>query len=154
MRRGRASIGVGILLCAWVAGAPATSQSDIDALMKRVLATRDENWKKLQQYLLEEHVTSEVQNGSARIWGERREFQWFLRDGYFIRSPLKINGMTVSDADRRAEEERYFQRAKARDEPAPPGDGKSSLVFGPSGFKFTPARRAVRRTPARRTCRA
>jgi hypothetical protein len=142
MRRGRASIAVGILVCGWLAATGTLAQSDIDALMKRVLAQRDENWKKLQQYLLEEHVTTEVRNStSARIWGEQREFQWFLRDGYFIRSPLKVNGMTVPETDRRAEEERYLHRAKARDEPAPPGDGKSSLVFGPSGVKFTPARR-------------
>jgi len=120
----------------------AAFQTDLDALMKKVLAQRDENWKKLQQYILEEHVTVDVRNSTARVWGERREFQWFLRDGYFIRSPLKVNGMTVSEADRRAEEERYFSRAKARDEPPKPGDEKSALVFGPSGLKFTPGRRA------------
>src|SRR5262245_11307000 len=113
MRRGRASMAVAVLACGWLAAAGALAQSDIDVLMKRVLAQRDENWKKLQQYILEEHVTTEVRNGTnARVWGEHREFQWFLRDGYFIRSPIKINGMTVPEADRRAEEQRYFDRAK------------------------------------------
>jgi hypothetical protein len=142
-------LGICALLSSWLlpgvaAGPalPAAAAQSLDALMKRVLAQRDENWKKLQQYILEEHVTVDVRNGTARVWGERREFQWFLRDGYFIRSPLKVNGMTVSEGDRRAEEERYFGRAKARDEPPRPGDEKSALVFGPSGLKFTPGRRA------------
>ena len=136
-----------LVLSAWLLlrsgprGAPYRAvQSDLDALMKRVLAQRDENWKKLQQYILEEHVTVDVRNATSRVWGERREFQWFLRDGYFIRSPLKVNGMTVPEASRRAEEEDYFRRAKARDDPSTPGDPRGSLVIGPAGVKFTPGR--------------
>jgi hypothetical protein len=30
------------------------AQSDLDAFMEKVLARRDDNWKKLQQYVLEE----------------------------------------------------------------------------------------------------
>ena len=33
-----------------------TAQSDLDAFMERVLARRDDNWKKLQQYVLEENA--------------------------------------------------------------------------------------------------
>ena len=120
-------LGVWLLLCAWLLpelGASrlpvSAAQTDLDALMKRVLAQRDENWKKLQQYILEEYVTVDVRNATSRVWGERREFQWFLRDGYFIRSPLKVNGTTVPEASRRAEEEGYFRRAKARDDPSTP----------------------------------
>ena len=36
------------VFCAFVA------QSDLDAFMEKVLARRDDNWKKLQQYVLEE----------------------------------------------------------------------------------------------------
>jgi hypothetical protein len=31
-----------------------SAQSDLDAFMEKVLARRDDNWKKLQQYVLEE----------------------------------------------------------------------------------------------------
>ena len=27
------------------------------------------------------------------IWGERREYTWFIRDGFFVRSPTKFNGV-------------------------------------------------------------
>ena len=33
----------------------ALAQSDLDEFMSEVLAKRDENWKKLQQYVLDEH---------------------------------------------------------------------------------------------------
>ncbi len=33
---------------------PSAAQSDLDAFMEKVLARRDDNWKKLQQYVLEE----------------------------------------------------------------------------------------------------
>ena len=62
-------------------------QSYLDALMEKVLARRDENWKKLKQYILEERVRVEVLGAnSARLWGEERDYQWFLVDGFFVRS--------------------------------------------------------------------
>src|SRR5688500_18230602 len=79
------------------------AQSDLDALMERVLARRDENWKKLQQYLLNERETLEVVGpGAARLYGFRREYVWFPRDGVFIRSPLTADGVAIDEAERRA----------------------------------------------------
>ena len=93
-----------------------SAQTDLDAFMKDVVARRDDNWKKLQQYILNEHEQIEVRGpGQLPVWGERREYQWFLRDGYFVRSPLKVNGVTVPESDRRSYEEHYVQREKARD---------------------------------------
>ena len=47
------------------------TQSDLDALMKDVVARRDENWKKLQQYILDERDEVQVRGGSAvPVWGE------------------------------------------------------------------------------------
>jgi len=37
--------------------AASSAQTDIDAFMSRVLERRDDNWKKLQQYILEERET-------------------------------------------------------------------------------------------------
>ena len=122
-------------LCAGLMAAPLDAirvhpQSDLDGFMKKVLAQRDENWKKLQQYILDEREQIEV-HGSGRIpvWGDRREYSWFIQDGYFIRSPLKINGVTVSEADRRKAEDTYLKRAKARDSRAK-GQGGSVSVGG------------------------
>src|SRR5262245_464172 len=77
------------------------AQSDLDAFMKQVLAQRDDNWKKLQQYILDEAEQLQLTGPSrAPIWGERREYTWYIRDGFFVRSPLKVNGAPVSEGDR------------------------------------------------------
>ena len=41
--------------------------------------------------------------GPARVslWGEQRDFTWYVRDGYFVRSPVKVNGVAISEAERR-----------------------------------------------------
>ena len=71
--------------------------SDLDGLMQKVLARRDENWKKLQQYILDEDERVEVRGPSnLPVWGEKREYSWFIQDGYFIRSPIKADGVEVS----------------------------------------------------------
>jgi hypothetical protein len=85
--------------------------------MKQVLAQRDENWKKLQQYVLDEREAFDVRGpGGAQIWGERREYTWFIRDGFFIRSPLKFNGVEIGDGDRRKFEADYLKRQQEREQ--------------------------------------
>ena len=93
-----------------------SAQSDLDELMGRVLQHRDENWKKLQQYVLDEDEQIALSGpGSARLWGERREYTWYIRDGFFVRSPLSANGAKVSDAERLKYEDEFLKRAKGRD---------------------------------------
>ena len=54
--------------------------------------------------------------GGAQIWGERREYTWFIRDGFFIRSPLKFNGVEIGDGDRRKFEADYLKRQQEREQ--------------------------------------
>lgn len=97
----------------------AVPQSDLDTFMARVLARRDENWKKIQQYILDEKEVVEVRGPSKiPVWGQRRTYSWFIKDGIFVRSPLTVDGVTISEDDRRKEEERYLKRMKARDKRA------------------------------------
>src|SRR5579863_1718926 len=104
------------LACAALRAAPPPPQADLDDFMRQVLASRDENWKKLQQYILEESERIDVRGPSAApIWGERREYSWFIRDGFFVRSPISVNGVTISEAERRTAEDDYLRHAKARD---------------------------------------
>ena len=52
----RAFVATCVLACAAMVVTRASAQSggtDLDAFMKQVLAQRDENWKKLQQYVLD-----------------------------------------------------------------------------------------------------
>jgi hypothetical protein len=110
-----AGFGVVSLIAAARPAAPATP-SDLDAFMRQVLARRDDNWKKLQQYILDEHEKIEIRGpGHLPLWGEQREYTWYVRDGFFIRSPLKFNGVTIGEDDRRKYETDYLRRVKERD---------------------------------------
>jgi hypothetical protein len=93
------------------------AQSDLDAFMEKVLARRDDNWKKLQQYVLEEKEGFDLTGpGRFPLWGMRREYAWFIRDGIFVRSPVSADGVKLSEADRRKAEEQWLRRQKNREE--------------------------------------
>ena len=106
---------LGFLSAAVPAGLNA--QSDLDAFMEKVLARRDDNWKKLQQYVLEEKEAFDLTGpGRFPLWGMRREYAWFIRDGIFVRSPISADGVKLSEADRRKAEEQWLHRQKNREE--------------------------------------
>src|SRR5438045_4524120 len=115
----------------------ARAQTDLDAFMKDVVARRDDNWKKLQQYILDEREEI-ILNGPAglRLWGEQRDYTWFIRDGFFIKSPVKANGAVVGEGDRRKFEDLYLQRMRRRDgrpgpENAPPDSSGVGAIARP-----------------------
>jgi hypothetical protein len=92
-------------------------QSDLDAFMEKVLARRDDNWKKLQQYVLEENEAFDLTGpGGFPLWGMRREYAWFIRDGIFVRSPVSADGVKLSDSDRRDAEAQYLRRQRNREQ--------------------------------------
>ncbi|HEX6163815.1 MAG TPA: hypothetical protein VFZ31_10635 [Vicinamibacterales bacterium] len=136
---------LGVLTAA--APAPLTAQSDLDAFMEKVLARRDDNWKKLQQYVLEEKEAFDLTGpGRFPLWGMRREYTWFIRDGIFVRSPVTADGVKLSEADRRKAEDRWLRRQKNRDEREkrnaereakglPPERESREVTIGPSGVK-------------------
>ncbi len=99
-----------------VAAVRASAGTDLDAFMRQVLAERDQNWKKLQQYLLDERELIDVRGpGRTPIWGERREYTWYIRDGFFVRSPVKFNGVAIAESERRKFEADYLKRQQARE---------------------------------------
>jgi len=106
-----------IAVCAGAASAVSRAQeNDLDAFMRQVLASRDANWKKLQQYVLDEREMIElVGPGRTPLWGERREYTWYIRDGFFVRSPLKFNGVEIGETERRKFEADYLRRVQERD---------------------------------------
>jgi hypothetical protein len=113
----------------------ASAQTDLDAFMAQVLAHRDDNWKKLQQYVLDERQAWDLRGPAhVPIWGDRREFTWFIQDGFFVRSPVRFNGVTISERERRQYEAKFLAGARARetkdnvDAPAAPAaDSPTSL---------------------------
>ena len=105
------------------------AQPDLAAFMKQVLERRDSNWRKLQQYILDEREQVDVRGPSSTpLWGEKREYTWYVRDGFFVRSPLKVNGATVGEGDRRKYEREYLEREQKRDARA-----KASAAAGTAG---------------------
>lgn len=114
----------GMVVAILVGGALATAaapaaQSDLDAFMKKVVAKRDDNWKKFQQYVLDEQEQVEFRGpGKIPLWGDRREYTWYVRDGFFVRSPVKANGVTVAEEERRSYEKRFLQREQSREKRA------------------------------------
>jgi len=117
------SAGAG-LIALMTAGTPAlstlvTAQSDLDAFMQQVVARRDDNWKKLQQYVLDERQEFDLRGpGNVRMWGEQREYTWFIREGFFVQSPVRFNGVTIGEDERRKAEDEYLRRAQRRDQRA------------------------------------
>ena len=95
--------------------APRGPATDLDALMERALAHRDTNWKKLDQYVLDEREDVEARGpGDALVLGDHREYTWFIRDKFFVRSPVRANGITISEPDRLAYEERWLKQERGR----------------------------------------
>jgi hypothetical protein len=121
-----------------------SAQSDLDAFMQRVLERRDDNWKKMQQYILDEDERLNIIGpDGGRIYGFNREYTWFIRDGYFIRSPLKFNGVTIQEDERRQSEARWLRREKRREEratrAASNADGeeaKNEVTVSPQGVEM------------------
>jgi hypothetical protein len=90
--------------------------NDLDRFMEQVLARRDDNWKKLQQYILDERERAELRGpGRTLVWGQERDYTWYVRDGYFVRSPIRFNGVTISEGDRQKYEDNFLKQAKERD---------------------------------------
>jgi hypothetical protein len=96
----------------------ASAQSDLDAFMAEVLARRDENWKKLQQYTLSEDEAFRLTGpNGGRLYGFAREYDWFMReDGVFVRSPIRADGVAIGEAERRRAEDQWLREEQQREE--------------------------------------
>lgn len=127
-------------VCAALSLAAVPAQNDLDELMRQVVVRRDENWKKLQQYVFDERERFDLR-GPARIplWGERRDYTWFIRDGFFVRSPVKINGVTIGEADRFKAEAIYLKQAQDREKRGQRG----SVSIGSDGVSVQPGDRGA-----------
>lgn len=130
-------------VCAALSLAAVPAETDLDAFMRQVVAKRDENWKKLQQYVFDERELFDLR-GPTRIpiWGERREYTWFIRDGFFVRSPVKINGVTIGEADRVKAEAIYLKQAQEREKRGQAG----RVAVGSNGVSIQPSTDAAETT--------
>lgn len=118
-RRASRVLKVGLAaLAALLAFAPvdARQRTDLDTLMEKVVARRDENWKKLLQYVLDEREAFRLTGpDGGQLYGFRRDYTWFIRQGVFVRSPLRADGVTIGEAERRKYEADWIKTEQRRD---------------------------------------
>lgn len=107
---------------------------DIDAFMEKVLEQRDVNWDQYYNYFCKERTELVVEGAlpGVPLSGFRREYLWFVRDGYVVRSPVSVNGAAVSADERKREEEKWVENQKKRERERNP-DRETFM-----GFKFEP----------------
>lgn len=88
---------------------PATAETDLDALMQRVLKNRDESWRQLQAFLFSEREQFSLTGPDfTRLYGMDREFIWVARDGKAVRTLVRVNGVAAAD---RAEQDDEHEEA-------------------------------------------
>ena len=96
-------------------GAVTEAQNEIDTFMERVLEQRDENRITLQDYVLDEQETFElVGPGGVVLQSFRREYTWYVRDGYLIRSPVRFDGVEIDETRRLEAEEDWLRQEERR----------------------------------------
>ena len=105
----------GISLGGGVAAAQDDSEeSELDRFMEQVLARRDENRVAQRQYVFDEVEQFTVTGYDGEVYSTfAREYIWYRRDGVFVRSPVRIDGVTPSEADWRRYEVAWLE-AEAR----------------------------------------
>lgn len=93
----------------------AVAQTEIDVFMEQVLEQRQKNWVALHGYVLDERETVELVGPDGRpLWSFDREFSWYVREGFLIRSPVRFDGVEIDEAERREFEEDWLQRERKR----------------------------------------
>jgi hypothetical protein len=103
-----------LLLLALTLQAP-RQVTDLDRFMAQALQRRDVDRQTLGDYVLDEVEVFEVLGpGRVPLARMRREYTWFVQDGIHVRSPLKFDGVPISEADRRAYEQRWIHSEQNR----------------------------------------
>lgn len=126
-------IGLWVLL---LSQAPA---GDIDAFMEKVLERRDVNWEEYYNYFGKERAELVVEGSlpGVPLTGFHKEFLWFVRDGYMVRSPVSVDGVEISAEQRAREEEKWIERLKKRErERSPDREGFMGFKFEPGNYFY------------------
>lgn len=126
-------------------------QDDIDAFMAEVLEQREIDWDQLYNHVFDEVETFRIEGLSrladldegetgvelAALESLRRDYTWYVRDGYLVRSPSRIDGAEVSEADRERAERRWMEQVDAGDRGSRiERDGFFGFEFEPGNYYF------------------
>ena len=92
--------------------------NDIDRFMERVLARRAAApWRRLSDFVLRETYTFELDAPpESRLTPFRRvrEYEWYVRSGTAVRSPVRVDGVGIDDAARRGYERSWLREEERR----------------------------------------
>jgi hypothetical protein len=106
-----------VLFAALLAQAAPQPPTDLDRFMEQALQRRDVDRKTLNDYVLDEVESFVVlAPGRVPVARMRREYTWYVRDGIHVRSPIKVDGVPISEADRRAYEDHWIKSELSRRE--------------------------------------
>lgn len=95
---------------------PEAPANELDRLMAQALKRRDVDRKVLNDYVLDELQTIDVFGpGRTRLYRMRREYMWYARDGVYVRSPLRVDGVAIAEDERRRYEAGWIQRVQRRE---------------------------------------
>jgi len=111
-------------------------RNELDAFMEKVLAQREVNRQTLRQYILDEAEEFEVLGpGRFPLYRTKREFTWYLRDGVHVRSPLRFDGVKVTDEERDRYEKKWLSRELNRQEEREKRRKEREITVGPQGVE-------------------
>ena len=106
-------------LFTFIGSSARAQETDLDALMARCLERRNETWRVLHDYVLDERERFALEGPSdVRLFGSDRQYTWYVQDGILVRSPVRFNGVAVPDKDRREYEARWLNEERSRAERA------------------------------------
>ena len=89
------------------------SGNDVDLFMKRALDNRA-SWQRLGDFILCETVDLELETPSGiPRFSLQHEYQWYVRNGVAVRSPVRFDGVDI-DEDQRRDFEADWLREEAR----------------------------------------
>ena len=146
--RWRAAVSLGLLGAMVVSlGGTAVAQDDVednelDRFMEQVLTRREENRIARRQYVFDETERFTVTGYDGEVYNAfTREYIWYRRDGVFVRSPVRIDGIAPSETDWRryeadwleAEAERARNARDASEDPCAQGDDTPEPPTGGGG---------------------
>ena len=127
--------------------APDTTEdaSEVDRFMQQVLDHRNASWRQLGDFVLRETVTLEIEGSTGMPFsGLRREYEWYVRDGVSVRSPVRFDGVDIDERRRRDYEQSWLRDEHRRlldadyDEPRLLADYHyfSEFTLEPGSFYF------------------
>ncbi len=112
-------------------------EGDLDSFMAKVLLKRRINWDQLHGYVFSEKETLEIKGISLPPMANfKREYVWIVRDGYLVRSPVRVNGVKVSKEEQAAEEERWTRRKRNKRNESLERDSFFHFRFVPGSYLY------------------